>query len=183
MAEGRVVAVNGARQSGKTELLRLLQPAVGGTLSTLDDQTMLDHAKRDPFGFVTGFPSPHFIDEVQRGGDPVLIAVKRQVDEDRRPGQFVLAGSTRLLTEPRLSESLAGRVRLVDLWPLSQGEIAMQRESLVLDCFHQPHRVAERYRSAEPFTRRQIFERVVIGGFPEANLRGQRGAEAALLVG
>lgn len=170
MAEGRIVVVNGPRQSGKTELLRMVHRTAGGSLSSFDDQSTVEFARRDPFGFVTGYPFPHLIDEIQRGGDPVLLAVKRQVDLDHRPGQFVLAGSTRFLTEPRLSESLAGRVRLVDLWPLSQGEIRRRRESFVLDCFDDPDHVGERYRRHDILTRHQIFEILTVGGFPEAVL-------------
>ena len=176
MDEGRVVVVNGARQSGKTELLRMAHERLGGTLSTFDDQTLLDAARRDPFGFVSGYPPPHLIDEVQRGGDAVLIAVKRQVDQIRRPGQFLLAGSTRFLSEPRLSESLAGRARLVDLWPLSQGEIESQHESFLVDCFREPDRVAEQHSAIESASRQQVFERVVVGGFPEAVLAGRTSA-------
>ena len=170
LREGRVVVLNGARQSGKSELLRMVHERSGGTLSTFDDETLLETARRDPFGFVTGFPFPHLIDEVQRGGDAVLLAVKRQVDQVRRPGQFLLAGSTRFLTEPRLSESLAGRARLIDLWPLSQGEIESQRESFVSECFRDPATVVDRHATAVALTRREVFERVVVGGFPEAVL-------------
>ena len=168
MSEARVVVVNGARQCGKTELLRMVHRRSGGSLSTFDDRTALDLARRDPFGFVTGYSFPHLIDEVQRGGDQVLVAIKRQVDELRQPGQFLLAGSTRFLTEPRLSESLAGRARIVDLWPLSQGEIESGRESFLADCFHEPAAVISRYAAASALSRRQVFERVTIGGFPES---------------
>ena len=90
---------------------------------TLDDRTQLRTARLDPVGFMAERPRPLFVDEFQRGGDALLLAAKSLLDASDDRGQLVLAGSTRFLTEPRLSESLAGRVRFLDLWPLSQGEI------------------------------------------------------------
>ncbi len=111
----RTVVVNGPRQSGKTFLLAQLCAQRGGTYISLDEASNLRIARTDPAGFVTGFNEPLLIDEVQRGGDPLVLAVKVQVDRSPKKGRFVLAGSTRFLSEPRLSESLAGCVRFVDL--------------------------------------------------------------------
>ena len=91
-----------------------------GTYVSLDVTSDLRDDRTDPAGFVSTDGRPLFIDEVQRGGDPLVLAIKTAVDLSDRRGQFVLAGSTRFLTEPRLSESLAGRARFVDLWPLSR---------------------------------------------------------------
>jgi predicted AAA+ superfamily ATPase len=64
------------------------------------------------------------IDEVQRGGDPLILAIKADVDRHGFDnGRYVLAGSSRFLTIPTISESLAGRARIVELWPLTQDEI------------------------------------------------------------
>lgn len=123
LADFRVVVVNGPRQSGKTVLIGQLQERIGGTFVTFDDPAVLEAAIADPVGFAGGFAKPLLIDEVQRAGDPLLHAIKAQVDRDPSPGQFVLAGSTRFLTVPTLSESLAGRVFILDLWPFSQGEL------------------------------------------------------------
>ena len=119
----RVIIVNGPRQSGKTVLMRMLRESTGGSWNTLDDAKALLAARRDAGGFVRESERPLFVDEVQRAGEPFILAVKAAVDLDNTPGQFYLAGSTRFLFEPRLSESLAGRALFVDLWPLSQGEI------------------------------------------------------------
>jgi uncharacterized protein len=119
----RVLIVNGPRQSGKTVLMGKLHQSLGGSWNSLDDAKTLLAARRDSGGFVRENARPLFVDEVQRGGDPLILAVKWAVDQNDQPGQFVLADSTRFLFEPRLSESLAGRAMFVDLWPLSQGEI------------------------------------------------------------
>lgn len=165
----RGIVVNGPRQCGKTELLGMLHRHVGGTFLSLDDAQTREAARVDPSGLVTGYEHPLLIDEVQRGGDPLVLAIKQQMDRSRQKGRFVLAGSTRFVTEPRLSESLAGRVRFVDLWPFSQGEIDRTRGECFIDrCFEGPDGL--RALVVPPVTRQEIFERVCIGGFPEAIL-------------
>lgn len=165
----RGVIVNGPRQSGKTELLGMLHRRLGGTMVSLDDAQTRDAARTDPTGFVSEADYPLLIDEVQRGGDPLILAIKQRMDRNRRKGQFVLAGSTRFVTEPRLSESLAGRVRFVDLWPFSQGELAWTTDEPFVDhCFEGPGGL--RSLAARTASRRDIFERVCRGGFPEAVL-------------
>jgi predicted AAA+ superfamily ATPase len=162
------VVINGPRQSGKTELLRELHRTAGGTLVSLDDTSTRTAALEDPGGFVNGHDAPLFIDEVQRGGDPLLLAVKARLDRSRAKGQVVMAGSTRFLSEPRLSESLAGRVRFVDLWPLAQGEIESTVDGLVDAAFGGMARLLDLRVFAE--SREQTMARVCRGGFPEAVL-------------
>lgn len=160
----RVVVVNGPRQSGKSTLLEQLAGRSEGTLVTLDDLTALRTARTDPSGFVSGYSYPLMIDEVQRGGDGLVLAVKALVDRANRAGQVVLAGSSRFLTVPTLSESLAGRARIIDLWPLSQGELSSGADAL-LDRLYLPTD-ALRNLEAEPMARATVMERVVLGGFP-----------------
>lgn len=175
LSEARGIVVNGPRQAGKSELLGMLQAISGGTLLTLDEPQLLRSARTDPSGFLEDKPRPVYIDEVQRGGDPLVLAIKVALDRNRERGQFVLAGSTRFLTEPRLSESLAGRIRFVDLWTLSQGEI--DRGGPASDCFvDRAFLATEEFREAfgrhVGLPRREVFERVCIGGFPEAVTAG-----------
>ena len=115
-----VVMVVGPRQCGKTTLVRHLIPGEW-TYITLDDDTALEAARNDPAGFVRGLDRV-IIDEVQRVPD-LLRAIKLLVDEDRRPGRFLLTGSANVLALPQLSESLAGRMAVVELFPLSRAEI------------------------------------------------------------
>lgn len=160
----RVVIVNGARQSGKSTLLESLR---AGTRSvTLDDRDVLRAARTDPAGFLEGFGTPLFIDEVQRGGEQLVLAIKSVVDRHHRDaGLYVLAGSSRFLTVPQLSESLAGRARIIDLWPLSQSELegSSQSETLVDRLF-----AGDSIRELDPpaESRASSLERVVRGGFP-----------------
>jgi hypothetical protein len=93
-----------------------------GTWLTLDDATILDTARADPVGFVSGRSGLVGIDEAQRVPE-LLLAVKAEVDRERCPGRFLLTGSTRLLGAPKLADSLAGRMEALTLWPFTQAEL------------------------------------------------------------
>lgn len=170
----RVVVINGPRQAGKSTLLQLLHDQVGGDLVTLDDRDALRAARTDPTGFVTERAHPLLIDEIQRGGNALVVAVKADVDRHpREPGRFFLTGSSRFLTVPSISESLTGRVRILDLWPLSQGELEGRRERLIDGLYRPGHEL--RTIEGAALSRAQVFERVVLGGFPTAHdLRSAR---------
>jgi len=118
----RVVIVNGPRQAGKTTLLHQLHRSQGGTFASLDERETRMGAHSDPTTFVAQGNRPLIIDEVQRGGDDLVLAIKHAVDTEPTPGQFILAGSTRFLTVPNLSESLAGRASIVEVWPFATAE-------------------------------------------------------------
>ena len=113
------VVVTGARQTGKSTLAQELTPGTRRFL-TLDDLDVLDAARRDPTALVGG-AQPVTLDEVQREPD-LLHAVKRAIDRQRRPGQFLLTGSANLLLMEKVSESLAGRASYLTLWPLTRRE-------------------------------------------------------------
>lgn len=161
----RVVVVNGPRQAGKSTLLELQAGPAMARVVTLDDRPILRLARTDPAGFVQDFSKPLFIDEVQRGGDPLVLAIKAWVDRHSgERGQFLLAGSSRFLTVPTLSESLAGRVRIVDLFPFSQGELDAAPDGFVDGIFGDASRLRE--LNPPPLRRAQVMERIVTGGFP-----------------
>lgn len=157
--------VSGPRQSGKTTLAREVCAARGGTFVTLDDPTALQAARTDPVGFLAR-KRPLTIDEVQRGGDRLLRAIKADVDRRDDRGAFLLTGSTRFLSVPTLSESLAGRIDLFDLWPLSQGELRGYRDAFVERLFAGPRRL--RALHPEDLDRSGVFGLACRGGFPEA---------------
>ena len=119
----RVAVLHGARQCGKSTLARAVAAERGGTYTTLDDPAVLAAALDDPRTFLLNQPHPLVVDEIQLGGDLLVRAVKMEVDDDGQPGRFLLTGSTNFLTVPTISESLAGRAAIVQLWPLSQTEL------------------------------------------------------------
>jgi hypothetical protein len=115
-----VVVVTGARQTGKSTLVRELAPAGERLYLTLDDLDILGQARSAPEDLVSR--AMHItLDEVQRAPD-VLLAVKRAVDKKRRPGRFFLTGSANLLLMRQISETLAGRATYLTLWPMTRRE-------------------------------------------------------------
>ncbi len=116
-----VVVVTGARQTGKSTLVRHAEPASRPYL-TLDDLDVLAQAREEPDALVTRAPRLT-LDEVQRAPG-LLLAVKRAVDEGRVPGRFLLTGSANVLLMRAVSESLAGRAAYLALWPMTRREQA-----------------------------------------------------------
>jgi uncharacterized protein len=115
-----VAIVTGARQTGKSTLVRQPELFGGREYITLDDVLERDIARRDPELLLERAPRL-VIDEVQHAPD-LLIAIKRSVDERRERGRYILTGSANLLLQRDVSESLAGRAGYVTLWPFSRRE-------------------------------------------------------------
>jgi uncharacterized protein len=122
LADTPVVVVAGPRQAGKSTLAEHVVADADGTWLTLDDAAVLDAARNDPVGFISGRSGLVGIDEAQRVPE-LLLAVKAEVDRERRAGRFLLTGSTRLLGAPKLADSLAGRMEALTLWPFTQAEL------------------------------------------------------------
>jgi hypothetical protein len=168
----RVVVLQGPRQSGKTTLARRI--AGDGTFLSLDEPALLPLVLDDPTGFVTGPERSIVIDEVQRGGDDLVRAVKLAVDADRAPGQFLLTGSAGFLHVPVLSESLAGRAVFFELAPFSEAEIEGSAGGLLARLLATPPRAAASEHSQllrrppSTVTRSEYAGRICRGGYPEA---------------
>ena len=155
-----VVLLNGARQTGKSTLAQEFAKALSIPYITLDDATQLAAASSDAQGFLAGLGDRAVIDEVQKA--PGLFpAIKMSVDLDRRPGRFLLTGSAHVLLLPQISESLAGRMELITLLPLSQGELHGQREMFLDGVF------AERLPVLQPGDAIDLKGAVLAGAYPE----------------
>lgn len=166
VAAFRVVILNGPRQAGKTTLLNLFHDDHNGSFRSLDDATTLRVAREDPTEFARYGAAPRAIDEIQRGGDDLVLAIKYLVDRDNSKGQFVLSGSTRFLTVPTLSESLAGRAVFVDLWPFA----AAERFGAPGDFCELLFAGRQSFTGAaeSPWTRADYLRLICAGGYPEA---------------
>ena len=154
-----VVMVVGPRQCGKTTLVRNLRRAERAYL-TLDDDTALQGAREDPAAFVRSLDRVT-IDEVQRAPD-LLRAIKQSVDQDRRPGRFLLTGSANVLTLPTVSESLAGRLEVVRLLPLSRAEIRGRKPQFLRKAF-----AGSLVTPSESVIDAELVRAVLAGGYPE----------------
>ncbi|MBL8535016.1 MAG: ATP-binding protein [Betaproteobacteria bacterium] len=166
LADTPVVLVNGPRQSGKSTLVRMLADAAGVSYRTLDNATTLAAATDDPEGFVSALSPAVALDEIQKA--PRLFpAIKQAVDADRRGGRFLVTGSANVLLLPSLADSLAGRMQIVSLLPLSQGELRGRRERFVEWAFGEegPPDIPE--DAGAP----GLADIVLAGGYPEVLTR------------
>ena len=160
LSDTPVVLIVGPRRSGKTTLARNLAQA-GRRYITLDDQTTLQSAQSDPGGFIRGLDLA-IIDEIQRVPE-LLLAVKKTVDEDDRPGRFLLTGSANVMTLPRVADSLAGRIETIPMLPLARAEIDGHTPSFL-------ERVFDGKLQSQPsaIVGDDLVKTVLLGGFPEA---------------
>lgn len=164
LADTPVVMINGARQTGKTTLVEQIAREREAMYLTLDDAATLSAATADPAGLLSGQDGLLVIDEVQKAPQ-LLPAIKRSVDEGRKPGRFLLSGSANVLSLPKISESLAGRMEVLTLWPLSQGELQGHRERFIDMVF------AEEPLKIGKHTPADLGRLIVTGGYPEAVAR------------
>ena len=163
MADTPVTLIAGPRQAGKTTLVRQLADQEMRYL-TLDDETTLLAAKADPVGLVRNLDRA-IIDEIQRAPG-LLLAIKRSVDEDRRPGRFLLTGSANLMAVPTVADSLAGRMETLPLLPLSQCEMRRSRTNWLDAVFSGTLPVPKALTMGQ-----ELEEAVVLGGYPEVVAR------------
>lgn len=163
LADTRVVLLNGARQVGKSTLAQQLAQQRGGQYLTLDDPAIADLARTDPSALVGNAAGLTVIDEVQ-SAPALFAALKREVDRNPAPGRFLLTGSANVFMLPTAAESLAGRMEVLTLEPLSQAEIEGSTHNLVDALFETTPWV----RSAVRTDRADVVSRLVASGFPEA---------------
>jgi len=163
LADTPAVFIRGPRQAGKTTLVQQISAEYyPATYVTLDDLTVLSAVTRDPVAFVKNTPKPVIVDEVQRVPD-LLLAIKEDIDRNRVPGRYLMTGSGNVLTLPRVSDALVGRMEVITLRPLSQGEIEGKKEDFISRVFH---------RDASELTAPgsdvgDIAGRILRGGYPE----------------
>lgn len=174
LEDTRVVLVVGPRQAGKTTLMRHFVSDDRPYL-TLDDPATFSRAKTDPVEFVRSL-NKAVIDEIQRAPE-LMMVIKESVDRDSRPGRFLLTGSANVMALPTVGDSLAGRIEIITLLPLSQAEITGS-----------PGRLIDRLYAGEgpalqglPIFGDPLLQAVLKGGYPEALRRASASRRAVWL--
>jgi len=154
-----VVLVTGARRVGKSTLVMKLL----GNYITFDDITIYLSAKEDPISFVKSLEKPVILDEVQRVPE-VLLPIKQDVDEQRKNGSYILTGSANVLGFKNLADTLAGRMAILELFPLTSKEINGKTEDVLEVLFNRTFS-----QMASDIDENFLIERILAGGYPEVN--------------
>lgn len=172
LSDTPVVCLLGPRQCGKSTLARHYEP--DRRYVNLDEKAYLEIAKQDPEGFIAGLPERVAIDEVQRVPE-LMLAIKRSVDFNRKPGRFLLTGSANLLQLPRLADSLAGRMECLYLHPLSVAEVR-ESKGRFLDAFLKGELKPE-ITPTKGLTPSSLPDLIIAGGYPESIKRSPERAD------
>ncbi len=174
LTDSPLVLIHGPRQCGKTTLAMQVADAEGFAYMSFDDDVQRAAAQTDPVGFVADLPRRVILDEVQRVPE-IFTSLKAGVDTQREPGRFILTGSANVLFVPKLADSLAGRMAILRLHPLTQAELAAAKPDFLSTLFHSSF-------TAGVFGRRLgriLAERVSAGGYPAALVRATEHRRAA----
>jgi len=176
-----VVFLRGARQTGKTTLVKQLAEESSDSKNirqyiSLDSATTLAGALEDPTGFLQGLKKPVIIDEAQRAS-ALMLAIKEDVDRERHAGRYLLTGSANILTLPGIADSLAGRMEVLTLYPLSQGEIAGTREDFIRALFQKDFPATDAGKGS--LSKETLLEAIALGGYPEVLSRSNPNRRAA----
>jgi predicted AAA+ superfamily ATPase len=159
MAYMPVVTISGARQVGKSTLATLIAGDIMEYV-TLDDDGQLDAAISDPIGFIQNHSLPLVIDEIQRAPN-LLRTIKRVVDKNQKAGQFLLTGSANLLTLPSIADSLAGRMKVTELYSLAQFELSGKEPTFLSRAFSDKPQF-----EFSDIEQDQLIAKVLTGGYP-----------------
>jgi len=165
LADTPVVCLLGPRQVGKSTLCQEI--ANERLYLTFDDQVIFQAANQDPTGFIQSLPEKVILDEIQRVPN-IILAIKAEVDRNRLPGRFLLTGSANLLLLPKVKESLAGRVEILYLHPLTEVE-KERNPPIFLENLFSGNLMPKILGVQQELT--GIADRVCRGGYPEPNTR------------
>jgi len=171
LSDTRVVAIQGARQTGKSTLAKKLAGDNDARYLSLDVSSIRESARANPADFVRQMPEGMLvIDEIQRAPD-LLLEIKEVVDNSAYPGHFLITGSSDLSKLSEVQESLAGRLERIELMPFSQEELLGGSSTFLIDAF-----TADYVPKANTATlsRTDYLELALCGGYPEARQRATK---------
>jgi predicted AAA+ superfamily ATPase len=157
-----IMLLIGPRRSGKTTLMQAIGQELKMQHMTFDTLKQLAAAQEDPEGFIQAISTPVIIDEVQRV-PPIALPIKLKVDQEKKMGFFGLTGSANPLVAPKLNDSLAGRMFIIHMWPLSITEI-LQKPSHFLKLLFDPNAT---FPSAPAWSRQDMIKTFQAGGYPD----------------
>ncbi|MDR2799374.1 MAG: ATP-binding protein [Bifidobacteriaceae bacterium] len=159
------VSLNGARQVGKSTFAGQIINKIGGEIVNLDDDNILVAAENDAVGFLRQYENSLLvIDEVQRF-PRLTLAIKREIDRNRRSGRFLLTGSSNILKMRQNPESLAGRTVDIDMYGFSQGELSGVKEDFVKGVLEEKDLI--KYKSC--LTKKDYAKKLFAGQYPVQN--------------
>lgn len=169
------VLLIGPRQSGKTTIMTKISEQQGYEFVSFDSIINQAAALEDPIGFIDSKQKPLMLDEVQRVPQ-IFLPIKVDIDKHRDiNGRFALTGSANPLLVPKLGDALTGRMLLLQMWPLSQGELIGVQESFLNRVFSKDFGPSKEIA----FSRQELLEKVVLGGFPGMHLaKNEKGRKA-----
>ncbi|GAB1394874.1 ATP-binding protein [Rhodocyclaceae bacterium] len=168
-----VLMLTGPRQVGKTTLLEMCAKDAPRNYVTLDDLDARALAQSDPALFLQTWPAPVTIDEIQYAPQ-LFSAIKLQVDREKINGRFWLTGSQKFQLMRGITETLAGRVAIVDLLGLSQAELEGRAETSI-PFVPTADWIAHARQYARPLSNlglQAVFERIWLGAYPALNAQG-----------
>ncbi len=165
LADSPAALIHGPRQSGKSTLARQVGDPRGYDYISFDADVARTAARSDPSGFVAGLRERTVLDEVQRVPS-LFTALKQTIDAERTPGRFLLTGSSQVLLVPALSDSLAGRMEILPLHPLSQSELYCGTPNFLDDLFSGAFQTSSCTRFGD-----DLAARIADGGYPAALAR------------
>jgi len=156
-----VILIIGPRQCGKTTLSKTIGHELGMGYISCDNIATLASIQFDPAGFLNNQTRPLIIDEAQRVPE-IFLPIKVDVDDNRKPGRYLLTGSANPLLVPKLGDGLTGRMGICNMWPLSQGEIRGVKENFLKSLFGNEH-----WKVDYPIlSQHEIIAILMKGGFP-----------------
>lgn len=156
-----VVLIHGPRQCGKTTLAQKIVQKCGYSYLTFDDVNLIAAAKADPVGFIDRLDEFVILDEIQHVPE-LFSSIKKSVDNNRKPGRFILTGSANVLLLPKLADSLAGRMEIMNLYPLARCEIENSGRGILAHLLRNDFSFNCTGKLGE-----KLAAYIVSGGFPE----------------
>jgi hypothetical protein len=163
------VLVTGARQAGKTSLLSHVAAEIFGLSATVvafDTPSEVDAFRRDPDLFFANHPGVLFLDEVQHVPD-LFPYIKREIDRSRGRFRFLLSGSQSFQLMKGVTESLAGRVAVLDLWPFALQELVTDSTAPTVEFLERPESLEKLIGREWPVNDRDdVAPGMLAGGYP-----------------